>query len=245
MIGYAVVESQWNRGTRPRRQALVTKAREASEVRRIVAHTPLERPEERRVLERRASRWCERSMMRTRTERCARQGWSWRSHRGPARPSSPAAANRRILTRTVCWSAWRQRVITSTRYAPTGLRSKAPRATTAPARSWVSLRRCLTCGHVGCCDSSPGLHATAHHKETGHPMVETLQPGQDWGVVLRRRGGRAAGRRRLGRSSTCSSKRASPTCTTTSTPAATPTQTRTSSTEGIPARAVDRRDAAP
>jgi hypothetical protein len=46
--------------------------------------------------------------------------------------------------------------------------------------SWVSLRRCLTCGHVGCCDSSPGLHATAHHKETGHPMVETLQPGQDW-----------------------------------------------------------------
>ena len=47
-------------------------------------------------------------------------------------------------------------------------------------RSWVSLRRCLTCGHVGCCDSSPGLHATAHHKETAHPMVETLQPGQDW-----------------------------------------------------------------
>jgi Zn-finger in ubiquitin-hydrolases and other protein len=46
--------------------------------------------------------------------------------------------------------------------------------------SWVSLRRCLTCGHVGCCDSSPGLHATAHHKETGHPMVQTLQPGQDW-----------------------------------------------------------------
>jgi Zn-finger in ubiquitin-hydrolases and other protein/Helicase associated domain len=47
-------------------------------------------------------------------------------------------------------------------------------------RSWVSLRRCLTCGNVGCCDSSPGLHATAHHRETGHPMVETLQPGQDW-----------------------------------------------------------------
>ena len=45
---------------------------------------------------------------------------------------------------------------------------------------WVSLRRCLSCGHVGCCDSSPGLHATAHHKDAGHPMVETLQPGQDW-----------------------------------------------------------------
>jgi hypothetical protein len=46
--------------------------------------------------------------------------------------------------------------------------------------SWVSLRRCLTCGHVGCCDSSPGLHATGHHRETSHPMVQTLQPGQDW-----------------------------------------------------------------
>jgi hypothetical protein len=45
---------------------------------------------------------------------------------------------------------------------------------------WVSLRRCLTCGHVGCCDSSPGLHATGHHRATEHPMVETLQPGQDW-----------------------------------------------------------------
>jgi hypothetical protein len=46
--------------------------------------------------------------------------------------------------------------------------------------SWVSLRRCLTCGHVGCCDSSPGTHANAHHEATGHPMIETLQPGQDW-----------------------------------------------------------------
>jgi hypothetical protein len=44
----------------------------------------------------------------------------------------------------------------------------------------VSLRRCLTCGSVGCCDSSPGKHATGHHQATGHPMVETLQPGQDW-----------------------------------------------------------------
>ena len=45
---------------------------------------------------------------------------------------------------------------------------------------WVSLRRCLSCGHVGCCDSSPGQHATGHHKESSHPMVRTLQPGQDW-----------------------------------------------------------------
>jgi len=45
---------------------------------------------------------------------------------------------------------------------------------------WVSLRRCLSCGHVGCCDSSPGRHATAHHHASSHPMVRTLQPGQDW-----------------------------------------------------------------
>jgi hypothetical protein len=45
---------------------------------------------------------------------------------------------------------------------------------------WVSLRRCLSCGHIGCCDSSPGLHATGHHRETGHPTVQTVQPGQDW-----------------------------------------------------------------
>jgi hypothetical protein len=46
--------------------------------------------------------------------------------------------------------------------------------------SWVSLRQCMTCGHVGCCDSSPGQHATGHHRGTSHPMVQTLQPGQDW-----------------------------------------------------------------
>jgi hypothetical protein len=46
--------------------------------------------------------------------------------------------------------------------------------------SWVSLRQCMTCGHVGCCDSSPNRHATAHHQGTSHPMVQTLQPGQDW-----------------------------------------------------------------
>jgi Zn-finger in ubiquitin-hydrolases and other protein len=43
---------------------------------------------------------------------------------------------------------------------------------------WVSLRRCLSCGHIGCCDSSPGLHATAHHRATGHPMVRATH--QDW-----------------------------------------------------------------
>ncbi|HYY43815.1 MAG TPA: UBP-type zinc finger domain-containing protein [Actinomycetota bacterium] len=46
--------------------------------------------------------------------------------------------------------------------------------------SWVSLRRCLSCGHVGCCDSSPNKHATKHHRATDHPIVRALGHGQDW-----------------------------------------------------------------
>lgn len=42
------------------------------------------------------------------------------------------------------------------------------------------LRICATCGHVGCCDTSPGRHATAHHRETGHPVARSLQPGESW-----------------------------------------------------------------
>jgi uncharacterized UBP type Zn finger protein len=45
---------------------------------------------------------------------------------------------------------------------------------------WVHLRLCLTCGHVGCCDSSPNRHATAHVNETGHPIVQSFEPGEDW-----------------------------------------------------------------
>jgi CPA1 family monovalent cation:H+ antiporter len=45
---------------------------------------------------------------------------------------------------------------------------------------WVHLRLCLTCGHVGCCDSSPNKHATRHNAETGHPIVRSFQPGEDW-----------------------------------------------------------------
>jgi hypothetical protein len=46
---------------------------------------------------------------------------------------------------------------------------------------WVHLRECLTCGHVGCCDSSPNRHATLHHVETGHPIVASFEPGEEWG----------------------------------------------------------------
>jgi Zn-finger in ubiquitin-hydrolases and other protein len=45
---------------------------------------------------------------------------------------------------------------------------------------WVHLRRCAECGHVGCCDTSPSQHATAHWKATGHPIVQSFEPGEDW-----------------------------------------------------------------
>lgn len=45
---------------------------------------------------------------------------------------------------------------------------------------WVSLRMCLTCGNVACCDSSTGRHATAHFEQTGHPVVRSFEPGEAW-----------------------------------------------------------------
>ena len=45
---------------------------------------------------------------------------------------------------------------------------------------WVHLRMCQQCGHVGCCDSSPNRHATAHWREAGHPIVRSYEPGEDW-----------------------------------------------------------------
>jgi len=45
---------------------------------------------------------------------------------------------------------------------------------------WVHLRRCAQCGHVGCCDSSPMQHATAHFRATGHPVIQSFEPGEDW-----------------------------------------------------------------
>jgi uncharacterized UBP type Zn finger protein len=48
------------------------------------------------------------------------------------------------------------------------------------ARVWAHLRMCLTCGHVACCDSSPHRHADAHHAATGHPVMRSFEPGEDW-----------------------------------------------------------------
>jgi uncharacterized UBP type Zn finger protein len=45
---------------------------------------------------------------------------------------------------------------------------------------WVHLRTCLTCGHVGCCDSSPNRHATAHYRHTHHPVIASAEPGERW-----------------------------------------------------------------
>jgi CPA2 family monovalent cation:H+ antiporter-2 len=46
--------------------------------------------------------------------------------------------------------------------------------------AWVHLRVCMTCGHVGCCDSSKNRHASGHHRASGHPIVRSLEPGEDW-----------------------------------------------------------------
>lgn len=45
---------------------------------------------------------------------------------------------------------------------------------------WFHLRRCAQCGHVGCCDSSPSQHARAHWQATGHRVMQSFEPGEDW-----------------------------------------------------------------
>jgi len=50
----------------------------------------------------------------------------------------------------------------------------------ATGDTWVHLRLCRTCGHVGCCDDSRNKHATAHFRATGHPIVTSIEPGEDW-----------------------------------------------------------------
>jgi uncharacterized UBP type Zn finger protein len=68
---------------------------------------------------------------------------------------------------------------------------------------WVHLRLCMTCGHVGCCDNSPGKHATKHFHGSAHPVIRSYEPGEDWGYcypdelfleVLPARGSEAATR---------------------------------------------------
>lgn len=47
--------------------------------------------------------------------------------------------------------------------------------------TWVHLRLCMTCGHVGCCDSSPHRHAKQHFHHQHHPIVRSFEPGENWG----------------------------------------------------------------
>ena len=46
--------------------------------------------------------------------------------------------------------------------------------------SWMHLRMCLICGHVGCCDSSKNKHATGHFRAVGHPLIRSIEPGERW-----------------------------------------------------------------
>jgi uncharacterized UBP type Zn finger protein len=67
-----------------------------------------------------------------------------------------------------------------------GLKPQKPRANGCEeclksGESWVHLRLCLSCGHVGCCDSSKNKHATKHHRATQHPVIRSLEPGEEWG----------------------------------------------------------------
>ena len=50
----------------------------------------------------------------------------------------------------------------------------------AEGTRWVHLRQCLVCGHVACCDSSPRRHATAHFHDSGHPVMQSAEPGEAW-----------------------------------------------------------------
>jgi len=45
---------------------------------------------------------------------------------------------------------------------------------------WIHLRKCLICGHVGCCDTSRNRHATKHYRATGHPIAASIEPGEAW-----------------------------------------------------------------
>ena len=47
-------------------------------------------------------------------------------------------------------------------------------------QSWVHLRKCIICGHIGCCDQSIGKHATKHAHATGHSVIRSAEPGEDW-----------------------------------------------------------------
>jgi uncharacterized UBP type Zn finger protein len=63
---------------------------------------------------------------------------------------------------------------------PVAARGRGCEECLATGGRWLHLRRCLHCGHVGCCDQSPNRHATAHFRTTQHPLIQSYEPGEDW-----------------------------------------------------------------
>ena len=67
--------------------------------------------------------------------------------------------------------------VPETLHAPTG---RGCEECLAVGDSWVHLRRCVHCGHIGCCDDSKNKHATKHHAATGHAVIQSFEPGESW-----------------------------------------------------------------
>ncbi|GHJ15634.1 MULTISPECIES: UBP-type zinc finger domain-containing protein [unclassified Micromonospora] len=64
--------------------------------------------------------------------------------------------------------------------AEPAITTECPDCVAVGNRDWVHLRACLSCGHVGCCDSSPYQHASQHFRSTGHPVMRSIEPGESW-----------------------------------------------------------------
>ncbi|MGI9598335.1 MAG: low temperature requirement protein A [Acidimicrobiales bacterium] len=69
--------------------------------------------------------------------------------------------------------------------APTGRPARVCQPCAEKGIDWVQLRWCLSCGHVGCCDDSPGQHATAHHRATAHPVIASIEADATWAYCYR------------------------------------------------------------
>ena len=110
----------------------------------------------------------------------------------PGQPADDAAATtgrKATTSKTAIPPDWTRRPMAET----PGINKTVPPSGTgcveceATGGWWFHLRRCAECGHIGCCDTSPSQHATAHAKESGHPFIASFEPGEDWFWNLRRR----------------------------------------------------------
>ena len=92
----------------------------------------------------------------------------------------PRAAQPRRLTRAATIWGWPLVVISTPSRSWSSRPGGGLRGMPRRRGRWVHLRMCQSCGHIGCCDNSPGRHATAHHAATGHPIIRSAEPGEDW-----------------------------------------------------------------